>query len=198
MKRPAKQLSKSHFMTKVKSDILLNNLCECFNKIVLQDREKSIVTLLIDIHIGFVKRIRQRREKTRRVARELCQKIEIKLLKNVDMAGGNEVDWNRDPSGTSKLKKKGSVVMMCICRLTGHNKRYHERDDAPHETKLQLRRSNRKCTTAPGLQPPPSEFQFIPTPGVGLSNTDMYNKASPTIDDPNRSRFSKRKNIGFS
>ncbi|KAL2526776.1 Uncharacterized protein Adt_11830 [Abeliophyllum distichum] len=40
LKRDPKEWSKSHFLTKVKSDILLNNMCECFNKVVLEDGEK--------------------------------------------------------------------------------------------------------------------------------------------------------------
>lgn len=36
--------------------------------------------------------------------------------------------------GTSKMKREDGVKMTCnVCGLTGHNKRYHERDDAPVE-----------------------------------------------------------------
>ncbi|KAL2465618.1 Uncharacterized protein Adt_41469 [Abeliophyllum distichum] len=110
------------------------------------------------------------------------------------------------PSGTLKLKKKGSVVMTCsVCGLTGLNKKYHERDDAPHEewngdipdeqiqltnnqeptmSKLRPRRKNSKSSAAPAHEPSPSTFQFMPTPGVGLSNTAVYNKSGPYIDNP--------------
>ncbi|XP_016652656.1 PREDICTED: uncharacterized protein LOC107881996, partial [Prunus mume] len=44
--RPAAHWSRSHFSTVLKCDILLNNLCECFNAAILEARDKPIVTHL--------------------------------------------------------------------------------------------------------------------------------------------------------
>ncbi|KAL2505671.1 Uncharacterized protein Adt_21292 [Abeliophyllum distichum] len=117
-----------------------------------------------------------------------------------------EEDVMIQSQGTTKLKKKGSVVMTCsVCGLTGHNKRYHDKEDAPHEDwsalpveplldsqntsttqtrpKLQARRSkkNRKPTSED--QPQPSEFQFMPTPGFGHDNDPVHN-SGPAVYNP--------------
>ncbi|KAK8612691.1 hypothetical protein V6N13_092802 [Hibiscus sabdariffa] len=44
-KDPA-QWSKSHFSPRSKSDMLLSNLSECFNKMILEARDKPILTLM--------------------------------------------------------------------------------------------------------------------------------------------------------
>ncbi|KAI5326047.1 hypothetical protein L3X38_035121 [Prunus dulcis] len=44
--RAAAHWSRSHFTTVPKCDILINNLCECFNAAILEARDKPIVTLL--------------------------------------------------------------------------------------------------------------------------------------------------------
>ncbi|KAL2508750.1 hypothetical protein Fot_32397 [Forsythia ovata] len=58
-------------------------------------------------------------------------------------------------------------------------------------TKLQPRRSKKKSNAAPEAQPLPSVFQFMPTPGVGLSDVVVYNNTRPAIDDPQSSRIDK-------
>ncbi|XP_022889631.1 uncharacterized protein LOC111405123 isoform X2 [Olea europaea var. sylvestris] len=75
MKRHSSEWSKAHFLTKVKSDIVLNNLCEVFNNVVLGDREKSILTMLIDIYVRFMKMIQSRRDKMSKAVGPLCPKI---------------------------------------------------------------------------------------------------------------------------
>lgn len=44
--KPQRQWSKSHFDTFAKSDMLLNNLCESFNVMILDARDKPILTML--------------------------------------------------------------------------------------------------------------------------------------------------------
>lgn len=44
--KPAEEWSKSQFSTRFKSDMLLNNLSECFNKFFLDARDKPILTML--------------------------------------------------------------------------------------------------------------------------------------------------------
>ncbi|XP_022899235.1 uncharacterized protein LOC111412531 [Olea europaea var. sylvestris] len=93
------QKSKSHFSTKVKSDIVLNNLCEVFNNVVLEDREKSVLTLLIDMNISCMKRIQSRRDKMRIAKGPLCPKIQKNLGKSMEIAEECEVEWRWDLTG---------------------------------------------------------------------------------------------------
>ncbi|KAL2541503.1 SWIM-type domain-containing protein [Abeliophyllum distichum] len=97
--------------------------------------------------------------------------------------------------GTSKMKKHGTVTMTCsICRLTGHNKCYHDKHDAPQQDwlgpddasqtmsqksastakgKLQPRRSKKSASTST-CEPAPPKFHFMPTPGFIPATSDMY------------------------
>ncbi|KAL2516724.1 Uncharacterized protein Adt_12971 [Abeliophyllum distichum] len=76
--------------------------------------------------------------------------------------------------GTSKMKKKGSVVMTCsVCGLTGHNKRYHEKKDAPHED-----------WDAYPVEPLENPNTSIQQRGIGQSNASMFDNNGPAVDDP--------------
>ncbi|XP_028070295.1 uncharacterized protein LOC114272787 [Camellia sinensis] len=46
VERPPIHWSRSHFSTFPKCDLLLNNLCECFNSSILEARSKPVVTML--------------------------------------------------------------------------------------------------------------------------------------------------------
>ncbi|KAI5313918.1 hypothetical protein L3X38_043094 [Prunus dulcis] len=60
--RPAAHWSRSHFSIVPKCDILLNNLCECFNAAILEARDKPIVTLLERIRTYLMLRMARLRE----------------------------------------------------------------------------------------------------------------------------------------
>ncbi|KAL2474881.1 DBD Tnp Mut domain-containing protein [Abeliophyllum distichum] len=46
----------------------------------------------------------------------------------------SEEDVILQTGGTSKIKRKCALEMTCgVCRLTGHNKRYHDRENVPIE-----------------------------------------------------------------
>ncbi|KAL2484727.1 MuDR family transposase [Abeliophyllum distichum] len=184
LKRGPKEWSKSHFTTRVKSDILLNNLCECFNKVVLDDREKSIVTMLIDMHISCMKQIQCRRDKMRREVGPLCPKIHAKLVNNMEMASGSQVDW---PGGTQWYvrSRDGEFVVdidsrTCTCRkwdLTGipcghacaailekMGQPIHYVLDC-YKAKLQPRRCQ-KSGSSQLNEPQVSDMSFMPTLGI--------------------------------
>lgn len=55
--RPAVHWSRSRFNTLCKSDILLNNLCECFSANILDARDKPIITMLEKVQINLLERI---------------------------------------------------------------------------------------------------------------------------------------------
>ncbi|KAK8567073.1 hypothetical protein V6N13_110151 [Hibiscus sabdariffa] len=71
--------SKSHFSTRSKCDILLNNLSECFNKIILEARDKPILTMLEIIRTKMMRRIVQRIEEAEKYTGILCPRIQKKL-----------------------------------------------------------------------------------------------------------------------
>ncbi|KAL2507483.1 Uncharacterized protein Fot_31130 [Forsythia ovata] len=62
-------------------------------------------------------------------------------------------------------------------------------------SKLRPRRKNSKSSAAPHDEPPPSTFQFMPTLGVVLSKTAVYNKSGPSIDNPRGSSVGKEKEM---
>ena len=55
--RPAQEWSRSHFSTISKCDMLLNNLCEVFNKYILEAREKPILTMCETIRCKLMNRL---------------------------------------------------------------------------------------------------------------------------------------------
>ena len=57
-----KEWSRSQFKTLVKSDMLLNNLCESFNNAILMARDKPIVTLLEKIRFWLMCRFAKKRD----------------------------------------------------------------------------------------------------------------------------------------
>ncbi|KAL2523865.1 Uncharacterized protein Adt_08919 [Abeliophyllum distichum] len=212
LKRDPKEWSKSHFLTNVKSDILLNNMCECFNKILLEDREKSIVTMLIDMHISCMKRIQTQRDKMKMVVGPLCPKIYVKLATNVDVAAGSIVDWSGGAQWYIQSRDGEYVVDLesrtCTCKkwdLTGIPCAHgcaaiqEKRDQPIHydwfgpaavsqngsqtsastaKGKLQPRRSQQSAAASTS-KPAPSEFHFMPTPGIIPANSDLYTTEGP-------------------
>ncbi|KAE8655020.1 hypothetical protein F3Y22_tig00117034pilonHSYRG00493 [Hibiscus syriacus] len=73
------QWSKTHFSTTTKSDMLLNNLCECFNKIILEARDKPVLTMMELIRTKIMRRIVCRYEVAEKINGPLCPNIQKKL-----------------------------------------------------------------------------------------------------------------------
>ncbi|KAL4302105.1 hypothetical protein GQ457_10G017080 [Hibiscus cannabinus] len=71
--------SKSHFSTRSKCDMLLNILSECFNKVILEARDKPILTMLEIIRTKMMRRIVQMREEAEKYTEILCPRIQKKL-----------------------------------------------------------------------------------------------------------------------
>ena len=70
------QLSRSHFNTHCKCDMLLNNICECFNSNILNARDKPIITMLEKVRVNLMERIHKKRDKMRKCERLLCHAIQ--------------------------------------------------------------------------------------------------------------------------
>src|SRR4051812_22841421 len=59
---PAKFWTRAHFKTYTKCDMQVNNMCEAFNKAILEHRDKPIITLLEGIKHYITKRITKQKE----------------------------------------------------------------------------------------------------------------------------------------
>ncbi|XP_040952768.1 uncharacterized protein [Gossypium hirsutum] len=73
--------SRAHFSTRCKSDLLLNNNSECFNKIILEARDKPILTMLEIIRRKVITRLVSMREAAEKYPGPLCPRIQKKLSK---------------------------------------------------------------------------------------------------------------------
>ncbi|KAK8617714.1 hypothetical protein V6N13_080621 [Hibiscus sabdariffa] len=70
---------KSHFSTRSKCDILLNNYSECFNKMILEARDKPILTMMEIIRTQMMHRISRKAETAHKYTGPLCPKIQKKM-----------------------------------------------------------------------------------------------------------------------
>ncbi|KAK8681766.1 hypothetical protein V6N13_054168 [Hibiscus sabdariffa] len=66
------QWSRSHFSTRSKCDMLLNNLCESFNKVILEARDKPILTMMEVIRTKLMKKVVSKREEAEKWPGPLC------------------------------------------------------------------------------------------------------------------------------
>ncbi|KAK8701953.1 hypothetical protein V6N13_020328 [Hibiscus sabdariffa] len=78
--------SKVHFSTNLKFDMLLNNLCENFNKMILKSRDKSILTMIEMIRCKIMTRIAAKKETVEKIIGTLCPKIQKKLDKILEQS----------------------------------------------------------------------------------------------------------------
>ncbi|XP_075074784.1 uncharacterized protein LOC142162339 [Nicotiana tabacum] len=121
--------SRSHFSENAKSNILLNNMCENFNGMILEARDKPIITLLKNIRYLLMARMQANRDKAARWdIGDICLRIKDILHKN--QAGAAEFiprksnEWNYEIIGAS-IHDKWDVDLLnkiCSCRkwdLTG-------------------------------------------------------------------------------
>ncbi|XP_038992977.1 uncharacterized protein LOC120116621 [Hibiscus syriacus] len=80
------QWSKAHFSTTTKSNMLLNNLCECSNKVILEARDKPILTMMELIRTKIMRRIVCIYEAAKKINGPLCPNIQKKLNIIIDQA----------------------------------------------------------------------------------------------------------------
>ncbi|PPD76718.1 hypothetical protein GOBAR_DD26362 [Gossypium barbadense] len=78
--------SRAYFSTRCKSDLLLNNNSECFNKIILEARDKPILTMLEIIRRKVMTRLVSMREAAEKYPGPLCPRIQKKLFKIVSQS----------------------------------------------------------------------------------------------------------------
>lgn len=121
--------SRSHFSENVKSDILLNNMCECFNAMIIEARDNPIITLLEKIRYLLMARMQANRDKSVKWdINDVCPRLKDILQKNqaaaVEFIPRKSNEWNYEIIGAS-INDKWVVNLLnkiCSCRkwdLTG-------------------------------------------------------------------------------
>ncbi|KAI5417820.1 hypothetical protein KIW84_042441 [Lathyrus oleraceus] len=93
---PVCHWSRSHFRIYSKCDLQVNNLCEVFNREILEHREKSIIILLEGIKHYITKRMTSHKELLHGYSGSTCPKIQLVIEKNKKQAQGWSLTWHGD------------------------------------------------------------------------------------------------------
>uniref|UniRef100_A0A2N9HBF3 SWIM-type domain-containing protein n=1 Tax=Fagus sylvatica TaxID=28930 RepID=A0A2N9HBF3_FAGSY len=80
-KIPVATWSRSKFTKNPKSDLIVNNLSECFNSYILDARDKPILTMLDTIRRKLMRRFQVNRASIAKMSGKLCPKIQVKVEK---------------------------------------------------------------------------------------------------------------------
>ncbi|KAG5602528.1 hypothetical protein H5410_033898 [Solanum commersonii] len=104
-KRSFQSWTRALFRTNTKCDMLLNNLCESFNRYILDARDKAIITMLEMIK-------KQVGEKNVQVKRVGCKISKEAIWFKTDYSGGPRVSVD-DPGGVNIVDMKAKS---CTCR----------------------------------------------------------------------------------
>lgn len=73
--RPTEQWSRASFSVTPQCDMLLNNLCECFNRYILDARDKGIITMFELIRVKLMKRLKAKSDLGNKWKEGWCPKI---------------------------------------------------------------------------------------------------------------------------
>lgn len=121
--KPPSEWSRSHFSENVKCDTLLNNICECFNSMILDARDKPIITLLEKIRYILMTRMQANRDKSIRWrSDDICPRIKDVLHKSEAVAAEyiprKSNEWNYELVGASitNLWAVDLLNRKCSCR----------------------------------------------------------------------------------
>ena len=84
--------TRSHFNTDSKCDLLCNNICEAFNKYILEVRDKPIIIMLEMIRRQLMVRLQHKKElHEKHIAKHgrrsqvlLCPKIQLHLKEHIE------------------------------------------------------------------------------------------------------------------
>ncbi|GAU50378.1 hypothetical protein TSUD_368580 [Trifolium subterraneum] len=96
MKVPTARWTRSAYNTNTQCDLQVNNMCEAFNKTILEHRDKPIITLLEGLKKYISKRIVTQRELMQRYTGNICPKIQQLLEKAKRAADGWSPHWAGD------------------------------------------------------------------------------------------------------
>ncbi|KAK8660918.1 hypothetical protein V6N13_051824 [Hibiscus sabdariffa] len=164
--------TKSHFSFRSKSDILLNNHCECFNKMIVEARDKVIITLVESIRSKLMQRIAKKMDQAEKLTGPLCPKIQKKL--DIALSLSHILENYVDPCYSVSTQK--AIYLHFINPVRGENQwslqqthlqvlppvlrrppgRPHEKhirkeaDEAPQGTKVSRKGLKMSCTKCGG------------------------------------------------
>lgn len=96
MEVPAKMWSRSAFSTDTVCDLKVNNMCEAFNRAILEWRDKPIITLIEGLKYYITNRIVKQRELMLKYRGAICPMIQQKLEVNKQKADNWIPMWNGD------------------------------------------------------------------------------------------------------
>ncbi|KAK8691228.1 hypothetical protein V6N13_074746 [Hibiscus sabdariffa] len=151
------QWSKSHFSTRSECDMLLNNLCESFNKVILEACDKPILIMMEVIRTKLMKKVVSKREEAEKWPGPLCgagphvqveKDIKFKVVLDTSMlwtlcsihvhAGGPE-QWN-------PVTEMEPILPPAIRRLPGRpTKKRRKEADEVNNPKLSKRGQQSNC-----------------------------------------------------
>ncbi|XP_049361082.1 uncharacterized protein LOC125825838 [Solanum verrucosum] len=101
--RPFQSWTRALFKTNIRCDMLLNNLCESFNKYILDARDKPIITMLEMIKNKLMKRLHSKRIWIEKYQDKICPKI----VKKLNKISNEAVMFKPDYSGGPKVLVNG-------------------------------------------------------------------------------------------
>ncbi|KAF2324486.1 hypothetical protein GH714_014736 [Hevea brasiliensis] len=118
--RPCENWSTALFRTEACCDILTNNLYECFNKYILDARDKPIISLLEMIRSKLMKWLFKKKEDIKKWNGGICPKIQKKLNEMKELSCLFEAHFSRGPNvqvlGAGTQYVISLVERTCTCR----------------------------------------------------------------------------------
>ncbi|XP_074370513.1 uncharacterized protein LOC141711742 [Apium graveolens] len=113
--------SKAFISTTPKADNIENNMSECYNSWIINERYLPLLTILQEMHFKLMARVKEKRDETKSSNMVLCPRIK-KLL---DVAVKNSREWRASWDGDNKyLVKSGTKDVTvdlsrrsCDCRV---------------------------------------------------------------------------------
>lgn len=94
--RPAKNQSKSQFKTFVKIDMLLNDMCVCFNSCIMNARDKPIITMFQKIRLYLMRRVTTKRVQFETQFKPIGLRISQIIEKLKDQSTGLHAEHSRE------------------------------------------------------------------------------------------------------
>ncbi|XP_019184504.1 PREDICTED: uncharacterized protein LOC109179472 [Ipomoea nil] len=121
--REPRHFCRAYFSDYLKSDMLLNNLCESFNSSIRHARDKYILTMCESLRIYLMSRMQKNRDKMKGSVMKICPKI-IKILEQNKAHTGDLIAYKanddnyqvEDISGFFKTYKVNLNQRCCSCR----------------------------------------------------------------------------------
>ncbi|XP_074342344.1 uncharacterized protein LOC141679870 [Apium graveolens] len=121
-----KSWSKAFFQNKCDADNVENNMSECFNSWIVNERYMPVLTMLQELHFKIMRRIRTNREAMQHAGIVICPRIKGNLDISVKNSRKWHASWDGDKKYMVKFGTKAVTVNLedrtCDCRawdLTG-------------------------------------------------------------------------------